>query len=103
MNCVRDYPVFTEIYHSCGVVPLRNLTAERDEICSIRENPVADEEGNYHGRLSEQGEAASIDHIVALPGGFAVEQYRVVTDQFALDVSDHCPVYADVRLIGEGE
>ena len=98
MNCVRTHTVFTEVYASRGVCHLYDLAQERDDVCSIRENPVCDESGAYHGRPSSEGASRSIDHIVALPGGFDVLQYRLVTEQMALDVSDHCPVYADVEL-----
>ncbi len=41
----------------------------------------------------------AIDHMfIYNPEGFDVKEYHVVTDQDALDVSDHCPVYIDCNI-----
>ena len=41
----------------------------------------------------------SLDHIVSLgKDGFEVISYRVVTDSFVLDATDHSPVFADVEF-----
>lgn len=41
----------------------------------------------------------AIDHMFIFGAeGFDVKEYRVVTDQDALDVSDHCPTYIDCNV-----
>ena len=98
MNCVLQYPVFELVYRENGILPLIEMTQQKDLSCTIREFPKADSAGCYHGVKSEEDYQKSIDHIVGMGTGYAVEQYRVVEDQFALDVTDHCPVFADVEL-----
>lgn len=98
MNCTRSSQAFGVVYTVNGVVPLFELTKERDDVCSIHGNPVADSEGYYHGEKPVLDQRASIDHIVAIGDGFKVLQYRVVDEQYALDASDHSPVFADIEL-----
>ena len=98
MNCVLDYPVFKTVYQENGVQSMLPLTENRDMTCSIRDFPEADGDGSYHGKKSDRDHTASIDHIVGLGTEFSVAQYRVAEDRFALDASDHCPVYTDVEL-----
>ena len=70
----------------------------KDNICTIHGNPVADEKGFYHGQMPVLDANHSIDHIIALGDGFKVKHYGVITDQYALDATDHSPVYADVEF-----
>ncbi len=99
MNCVRASQVFGVVYAINGVASLMDMTDRKDTVCTIHGNPVADSEGNYHGEKTVLDHTASIDHILAMGEGFKVLQYRVVEDQYALDASDHSPVYADVELL----
>lgn len=99
MNCNRNSQVFRVVYLVNGIKPLIDMTDERDCVCTLHGDPAADSEGRYHGEKSLLDQTVSIDHIVAMGDGFTVSQYRVVEDQFALDATDHSPVYADIELI----
>lgn len=98
MNCMRSSQVFKVVYLVNGVVALFDKTQDRDDVCTLHGDPVADENGRYHGVKSVLNQENSIDHIVALGEGYKVIQYRVVEDQNALDATDHSPVYVDVEL-----
>ncbi len=98
MNCKRESAVFKIVYLLNGTVPLFDQTENRDDICSHHGDPACDEQGLYHGVKSLMTQEDSIDHIVGTKGGYKVLQYRVVEDQFALDATDHSPVYADIEL-----
>ena len=97
MNCKISSEVFTRVYTENGVKHLFDLTDDRDDISSHHGNPVSDEDGNYHGQKTSGDSSRSIDHIVSFGDGFKVIRYRIVEDQYALDASDHSPVYADVE------
>ena len=74
------------------------MAEEKDTVCTIHGNPVQNEDGSFSGEYPVADHHASIDHILGMGENFTVSQYRVVTDQHALDATDHCPVYADVIL-----
>lgn len=48
--------------------------------------------------MTEKDHTYSIDHIVAYGEGYKVLTYKIVADQYALDATDHSPVYADIVL-----
>lgn len=98
MNCNRSSQVFSVVYGVNGIRHLFDIAAVKDDICSLHGDPVADENGMYHGKASVLDQNASIDHIIALGEGFEVLSYRVITDQFALDATDHSPVFADIKF-----
>ena len=99
MNCGRDNQVFTKVYAESNVFPLFDLAENKDDICSHHGNPVADEKGFYHGNTTDKDQSMSLDHIVSFgKDGFKVVNYRVVTDGFVLDATDHSPVFADVEF-----
>lgn len=52
-----------------------------------------------NGPAPKGSQLSSIDHIFLFGAeGFDVKEYRVVTEQDALDVSDHCPIYIDCNI-----
>ncbi len=99
MNCKRSSQAFGVVCVVAGFRHLYDLTENRDNICTIHGNPVVDSEGYYHGQKPIMDQSASIDHIIAVGESFKVLQYRVVTDGYALDATDHSPVYADIELL----
>lgn len=99
MNCVRTSQVFRVVYAINGVAALIDMTEDKDTVCTIHGDPLADSEGYYHGEKTVLDQTASIDHIMAMGSGFKVLQYRVIEDQYALDATDHSPVFADVELL----
>lgn len=51
------------------------------------------------GKPTTEDKTGSIDHIVAYGKGYKSKVYAIITDQDALDSSDHSPVYADTELV----
>lgn len=117
MNSTITEKVF-DVYESNGAKKLFDLAKEKDLACSNHGDPVGDADGLFHGvKASEEriarsrrayclpempgadGYFTSIDHIIALGDGFEVLQYRVIEDQYALDATDHSPVFADVEFV----
>lgn len=102
MNGGRENRIFTDVYDKKDIIPLFDLASDRDDICSLHGDPVADKKGLYHGKTTDKDQTSSLDHILSLGKvGFKVLQYRVVTDSFALDATDHSPVFADVKFTNE--
>lgn len=99
MNCNISHGVFTEVYKENGVELLYDMACEKDDVCTLHGDPVADENGLYHGKTTDKDHTESIDHIVSLGrDGFKVLSYRVVTEQYILDATDHSPVFADIEF-----
>ena len=116
MNAAITESVF-DVYEQNGVRKLFDLAEQKDYICTVHGNPVFGTDGDFHGveateayissfrkvlclpKITDNsGYLTSIDHIVALGDNFKILQYRVVTDQPALDATDHSPTYADVKF-----
>ena len=96
MNCTRSSQVFNTVYPANGIKPLFDQAEIKDDISSHHGDPIADSDGNYHGKRTINDNTASIDHMISLGDGFKITQYRVVEDQYALDATDHSPVFADI-------
>lgn len=63
-------------------------------------NPRRGEDGKYHGSLraaKDDNPGTSIDHIYYTKGIHAM-RHEIVTDQVALDVSDHSPVVVEFEF-----
>lgn len=98
MNCVISSEVF-KVYNRAGIKLLHTLAKEKDNASSHHGDPVLGGDGKYHGKTTENDFTHSIDHIVALGGGFETKSYKLVLTGEALDSTDHSPVYADVEFI----
>lgn len=97
MNTKISSDVF-KVYSENGIKHLYGIAEEKDDLTSHHGDPVKDENGKFHGRVLYKDHTHSIDHIIALGGGFKVKQYRIVTDSEALDATDHSPVCADIEF-----
>ena len=117
MNATVQEGIF-DIYRQNKIKNLFDIADQRDEVCTIHGDPVADSNGIFHGARATkeyilsflrelalpcekiiEGNLASIDHIIALGDGFEITKYRVVEDQKALDATDHSPVCVDIRFV----
>lgn len=96
MNCYVSSLAF-KVYEKENVAQLIEKAKDADRITSWHGDPVRGEDGKYHGTTIEKDYTASIDHIVGI-GKYDVEKYAIVTDQTALDATDHSPVYADIVM-----
>lgn len=87
-----------EIYEKRGITLLSRLAPDEPKVSSNREDPVRDENGIFRGKPADKPFTFSIDHIVGTKDGYKVNAYQVITDQDALDASDHSPVFADIVI-----
>ncbi len=92
MNCNNASQPLTLLRQS-GMTCAALLAPKLDtDICSWHDSPVMDEQGVFHATASTLPNDQSLDHILAL-GSTVCTRYHVVTDQEALDATDHCPVF----------
>lgn len=85
---------------SGGFVNAASHAEIRSPHCSHHGNPVRGKDGKWRGSLQspERDKAKySIDHIYCTKGIRAL-RHEIVTDQIALDVSDHSPVLVEFDL-----
>jgi endonuclease/exonuclease/phosphatase family metal-dependent hydrolase len=85
---------------SRGFVNAASHAEVRSTHCSHHGNPVRGKDGKWHGSLQspERDKAKySIDHIYFTKGIRAL-RHEIITDQIALDVSDHSPVFVEFDL-----
>lgn len=99
MNCRCTSKVFGIVYGLNGIVRLFDVAENKNDVGSLHGDPVSDENGCWHGTTSGIDHTYSIDHIIGTKEGYRVLEYRVVEDQYALDATDHSPVYADIELL----
>ncbi len=85
---------------SGGFVNAASHADVRSPHCSHHGNPVRGSDGKYHGArraAASDTPAYSIDHIFYTRGIHAL-RHEIVTDQVALDVSDHSPVVVEFEF-----
>ena len=85
---------------SGGFVNAASHADVRSPHCSHHGNPVRGADGKYHGARRAAAYDTpdySIDHIFYTKGIHALK-HEIITDQIALDVSDHSPVMVEFEL-----
>lgn len=98
MNSRCTSHMFTKIYPNAGISQLYDEAVEKDNVCSHHGDPVKNSDGSFTGKKTDKDHTYSIDHIVGFGEGYKVLSYRIVEEQYALDATDHSPVYADILL-----
>ena len=98
MNCTRDSEVFQIVYAANDIKALYDMTENKDDMASYHGYPEKGEDGKFHGKKTDEPYANSIDHFVGYGDGYKVLQYRVMCDQYALDATDHSPIYVDIEF-----
>ena len=76
--------------------------AEEDAVETTKEgsynhDPVRGADGKYHGTKTTDDYTKSLDHIV-FRGEIKAMKFGIVSDQYALDVSDHSPIWYDFEV-----
>lgn len=93
-----DYSMPTLTYLRAAEWRLAQREAvESSNVGSHHGDPVRGEDGKYHGEKTTKDYTKSIDHIF-FRGTIKPQKFDVVEDRFALDVSDHSPIYCDFEL-----
>lgn len=72
-------------------------TADFSNFSTEHHDPIKGEDGFYHGKTTDEPVGLSLDHI-GIPEGVTVRRHYAVTDQAALDATDHSPVFADIVI-----
>ncbi|MBR0066356.1 MAG: glycoside hydrolase family 99-like domain-containing protein, partial [Kiritimatiellae bacterium] len=88
---------------SGGFVNAASNADVRSPYCSHHGNPVRGADGKYHGArraVAFDKPDYSIDHIFYTKGIHAL-RHEIITDQTALDVSDHSPVLVAFELVAD--
>jgi len=80
-----------------GWVSAQENAAVTSRISTHHGDPVRGEDGRFHGKTTENPAEKSIDHIFAL-GKAEAKEFRLVTDQPALDATDHSPIWCDYEI-----
>lgn len=96
LNCTVDSPAWKYL-NSCGWETSFAVTQDCSECSSHHGDPVRGTDGHYHGQMTEKPKECSIDHI-GIPHGMHVRRQVAVTDQDALDATDHSPVFVDLDI-----
>lgn len=96
MNANTASSVFP-VFEKRGILPLAPQAPTLPSFSSYHGYPVRGEDGRYHGKPTENSYKWSLDHIVGM-GEYHVTDYRFVTDQPALDATDHSPVFVDLEI-----
>lgn len=106
LNCTIGSLPYTSAV-SAGAIDVRLCATESSDLrASHHAYGVLNEEtGKYENAPMAHGSCLrSIDHMFLFGHkGFDVKVFRVVDEQDALDVSDHCPIYMDCDLKGLSE
>ena len=78
-----------------GLRDARYLAEKTTDMHTHHEYPVLNEEGNYvNGKMPVR----TLDHVFACGDPVKVHSFAVVTEQNALDSSDHCPLVTDYEV-----
>ncbi len=96
LNCTCSSQAW-RLLNSCGWETAFQRTADHSPEDSLHGDPVYDSKGIPHGTVAAGTVDNSIDHI-GVPASVSVIKHRTVTDQDALDATDHSPVYADISF-----
>ena len=81
---------------SLGMRDLRELAKETTSMQTAHEYPVLNEEGNYVGGGQPYKTLDYVFNFGAEP--LSVDRFLVLTEEDALNSSDHCPLVVDVRI-----
>lgn len=105
LNCAIGSTPYNEMISHSGMDSRLCAVKHCDRINTLHEYPILDEGGFYRdGQAPVGSHMDAIDHIIVYgQEKVYVEGFYVVSEQVALDVSDHCPVYIDVYLKEENK
>ena len=96
LNCAYDSCAW-EFLKSAGWVSSFAIAREYSDFSSLHGDPQRGADHFYHGKTTGKPKESSIDHIGMSPDS-TVEKQLLITDQEALDATDHSPVFVHVIL-----
>ena len=80
-----------------GFSPAIGKAEYADEISSHHGDPILGNDGHWHGKPTENNKDHSIDHILSMNNTEKISAFRILSDAYILDSSDHSPVYIDIE------
>lgn len=96
LNC--GFPSLAwEYLNQQGYDSAYRVTGDFSPFSTNHYDPKKGADGSFHGNTTAEPPERSLDHI-GIPAGVTVHRQYAVTDQEALDASDHSPVLADVEF-----
>ncbi len=104
LNCSKD-ALALKTFEQFGFANAGEVAPEASTVPSWHGNLVRDEQGRCKGRAGEKGRErdAMLDHIFFSLDGFRAIRHDVVTEEDAINISDHSPVIADLELLPPAE
>lgn len=84
-------------FNETGWVTSFSLTKECSEFCSWRGDPQRGADNCFHGKMTDAPKEDSLDHI-GMRTDTKILRQVTITDQEALDASDHSPVFVDIVI-----
>ncbi len=94
----RYREVAFRVFEQNGIERCIDKALSADTVSTNHFDPIRGEDGRWHGKTTTNDKEESIDHIVMCHYADKIDAYRVITDQYILDSSDHSPVYIDVQI-----
>lgn len=103
-NCHVESEALQQLMRA-GYPSAQEVTEVASPECSHHGDPQRDASGVYRGTVRPQDNVKrySIDHLLVSAATVRVLRETVVLEQDALDVSDHSPIFMDVRLQDAGK
>ena len=97
LNCFITSEAYKTFLNE-GLIPLYDIASEKEDITTYHGYPQRGDDNRYHSAMVNKSREFAFDHILGYNGDFKVSIYKVITDQDALDATDHSPVYVDIIL-----
>ena len=97
LNCFITSEAYKTFLNE-GLIPLYDIASEKEDITTYHGYPQRGDDNRYHSTMVNKSREFAFDHILGYNDDFKVSIYKVITDQDALDATDHNPVYADVEF-----
>lgn len=100
LNCVQG-SLALKTFADNGYDEAGEVAPVRSTVPSEHGALTRDAEGKCHGEVGVIGKegCAMIDHIYFTKGAFQALKHDVVTDEDAINISDHSPVWADLKQV----
>jgi endonuclease/exonuclease/phosphatase family metal-dependent hydrolase len=96
LNCNYYSPAW-RCLKKAGWVSSFAIAEESSDFATLHGDPVRGDDNHYHGVTTDAPRENSIDHIGMAPDTIVLKQ-QVLTEQDALDATDHSPVLVKIDL-----
>ena len=98
LNCAKGAMALAT-FEQFGFADAGEVAPVRSKTPSWHGHIVRDENGRCKGRVGGQKGDAMLDHVLFSLDGFRALKHAVVTEEDAINISDHSPVVVDLELL----